>query len=108
VTIDRYGNSLLSRGYNPLTMSAERGDVKMTTFLREEVSLDPNKRDERGLAPLHVAAKHGFLAVLEELLDWKEVDVELKSTKGYPHMLADIDTTATEECRRYGLPEQFL
>jgi ankyrin repeat protein len=68
--------------------------------------LDPNKRDEHGLAPLHVAAKHGSLAVLEELLDRKEVDVELKSTKGYPHLLADTDIIAAEECRRYGLPEQ--
>jgi len=105
VTINQYGNSLLSRGHNPLTTSAERGDVKTTTSLREEVSLDPNKRDERGLAPLHVAAKQGFLAILEELLDWKEVDVELKSTQGHPHMLAEIDTMATDECRRYGLPE---
>jgi hypothetical protein len=88
-------------------MSAERGDVKMTTFLCEEVSLDPNKKDERRLAPLHAAAKQGILAVLEELLDWKEADVEPKSTKGYPHMLADIDTMATEECRRYGLPEKL-
>jgi hypothetical protein len=54
---------------------------------------------------MYLATKQGFLAVFEELLDWKEVDVELKSTKGYPHMLADIDTMATEECRRYGLPE---
>ena len=54
VTIDQYGNSLVSRGYNPLTTSAGRGDVKMITFLREEVSLDPYKRDQRGLAPLHV------------------------------------------------------
>jgi ankyrin repeat protein len=88
-------------------MSAERGDVKMTTFLCEEVSLDPNRKDERRLAPLHAAAKQGILAVLEELLDWKEADVESKSTKGYPHMLADIDTMATEECRRYGLPEEL-
>lgn len=66
VTIDQYGNSLFSRGYNPLTMSAERGNVKMTKFLREEVSLDPNKKNERGLATLHVAAIQGSLAVLEE------------------------------------------
>jgi hypothetical protein len=54
---------------------------------------------------MYLATKQGFLAVFEEFLDWKGVDVELKSTKGYPHMLADIDTMATEECRRYGLPE---
>jgi ankyrin repeat protein len=43
VIIDQYGVSLLSKGYYPLAISAERGDVKMTTFLREEVSWTPTK-----------------------------------------------------------------
>lgn len=106
--LSRYGRTLLSKGFTPLTYAAEFGDTRMIRCLVDEIGVDVNQRDSRGLSPIHSAARKGSAKGLQALLDSEGVDIELQCEKGVPHLLQDIDTMASQECADRGFPrDQF-
>jgi len=51
------------------------GHIKAVTVLMNEGSCSPNVTNDNGSTPLHLAAQHGNVYVVELLLDNQELDV---------------------------------
>jgi len=49
------------RGYSPIHYSAAAGQTLVTTWLLQELAVNPNSRDKLGNTPLHHAVKQGKL-----------------------------------------------
>ena len=58
-------------GENIWTASSD-GDLERVQHLLEKEGVDVNAQDEHGYSPIHAAASHGQLALLEFLLQEKE------------------------------------
>jgi ankyrin repeat protein len=104
-SLSKYGNSLQTRGYSPLTMAVELGDIEMIRFLLAEASLDVNAKDKCGHASVHVASKLGNLAVLKKLLDVQDINIEIRSSRAYSHLAFDLDHLITLVCRDSDFPD---
>ncbi|RYC78159.1 hypothetical protein BFJ63_vAg18968 [Fusarium oxysporum f. sp. narcissi] len=105
--LERYGRTLLSKGFTPLTYAAAFGETRMIRYLVDEAGMDINQKDDRGLAPIHSAARGNSFKGMQALLDSEGIDVQLQCEKGYPHLLGDLDNMATQECSSNGLPMEL-
>jgi len=54
---------------------SRHGHIKAVTVLLSEGSCSPNVTDDSGSTPLHLAAQHGRVYVIELLISHQELDV---------------------------------
>jgi len=76
-------------GQTPLHLAAENDDFEIIRILMENHA-NPNLKNRIGLAPIHILAMHGRIQALELLLNFENVDVEVKNNLGEtPLVLAE-------------------
>ena len=87
-------------GENIWTASSD-GDLERVQHLLEKEKVDVNAQDEFGYSPIHAAASHGQLALLEFLLG-KGANVALRDEDGDTPLLVCDDSACFEVLEKNG------
>jgi ankyrin repeat protein len=81
--------------------AASDGDLERVQYLLEKECVNVNAQDEHGYSPIHAAASHGQLGLLEFLLG-KGASVTLRDEDGDTPLLVCDDSACFELLEKHG------